>query len=46
MENGKLQMENEKQEKPFPFWRFMLLMFIALIALTSIVVGIPYLLSK
>ncbi len=45
MENGKLKMENEKQ-KPFPFWRFMLLMFIALIALTSIVVGIPYLLSK
>ena len=35
-----------EENKPFPFWRFMLLMFIGLIVLTSIVVGIPYLLSK
>ncbi len=33
-------------EKPFPFWRFMILMFIGLVFLTSLVVGIPYLLSK
>ena len=38
--------EEIKNEKPFPFWRFMLLMFIGLIALTSMVVGIPYLLAK
>ena len=35
-----------EENKPFPFWRFMLLMFVGLIVLTSIVVGIPYLLSK
>ncbi len=34
------------EEKPFPFWRFMILMFIGLIFLTSLVVGIPYLLAK
>ena len=38
--------EEIKNEKPFPFWRFMLLMFIGLIALTSLVVGIPYILAK
>ena len=34
------------EEKPFPFWKFMFLMFIGLIVLTSIVLGIPYLLSE
>ena len=45
MENGKLKRENEKQDE-FNFWKFMLLMFLGLLILTSIVVGIPYLLSK
>ena len=40
-------MNNEiKNEKPFPFWKFMILMFAGLIALTSVVVGVPYLLMK
>ncbi len=34
------------KEKPFNFWGFIILMFIGLLGLTSIVVGIPYLLSK
>ena len=34
------------EEKPFNFWGFMGLMFIALLVLTSIVLGIPYLLNK
>ena len=38
--------EENKNEKPFPFWRFMILMFLGLIVLTSIVVGVPYLLAK
>jgi len=36
---------NEK-EKPFNFWLFMGGIFIGLIVLTSIVVGVPYILSK
>ena len=40
-------MNNEiKENKPFPFWKFMFLMFVGLIVLTSIVVGVPYLLAK
>ena len=38
--------ENNTHEKPFPFWKFMILMFAGLIALTSVVVGVPYLLMK
>jgi len=38
-------MEN-KNEKPFNFWLFMGGMFLGLLFLTSIVVGIPYILSK
>jgi hypothetical protein len=30
----------------FKFWRFMGLMFIGLLVLTSIVIGVPYLLMK
>ena len=36
----------ENKQKPFPFWKFMMLMFIGLIVLTSVVVGVPYLLMK
>ena len=38
-------MENKK-EKPFNFWKFMGLMFIALIILASIVLGLPYLIEQ
>ncbi|WP_024787121.1 MULTISPECIES: hypothetical protein [unclassified Lebetimonas] len=34
------------KEKPFNFWLFMIGIFIALLVLTSIVIGVPYLLSK
>ncbi len=34
------------KEKPFPFWRFMFLIFIGLLVLTSLVVGIPYFMMK
>jgi hypothetical protein len=36
----------DNKEKPFNFWLFMGGMFIGLLVLTSIVVGIPYLLMK
>jgi len=40
-------MENNNQnEKPFNFWLFMGGIFLGLLVLTSIVVGIPYILSK
>jgi hypothetical protein len=32
--------------KEFKFWRFMALMFIGLLILTSVTVGIPYILMK
>ena len=32
-----------EENKKFPFWKFILLMFIGLLVLTSIVVGVPYL---
>ncbi|MEO1927212.1 MAG: tRNA uridine 5-carboxymethylaminomethyl modification protein [Nautiliaceae bacterium] len=35
-----------EKEKPFNFWLFMLGMFVGLLVLTSIVVGVPYLLMK
>jgi len=34
------------EEKPFNFWGFMGGIFIGLLVLTSIVVGIPYILMK
>jgi len=34
-----------KEEKPFNFWGFMLLMLIALVVLASIILGIPYLIE-
>ncbi|EDM24440.1 hypothetical protein [Caminibacter mediatlanticus] len=34
------------KEKPFNFWKFMFLMFIGLLIITSIIVGVPYLLMK
>ena len=42
-------MSNEvrnSEEKPFNFWKFMFLMFLGLLFLTSMVLGIPYILSK
>ncbi|WP_457564861.1 tRNA uridine 5-carboxymethylaminomethyl modification protein [Caminibacter sp.] len=39
-------MEKNNQEKPFNFWKFIGLMFLGLLVLTSIVVGVPYLLMK
>ena len=30
------------EEKPFNFWLFMILMFLGLIFLSSLVLGIPY----
>ena len=38
--------EIKNSEKPFPFWRFIFFIFIGLIFLTSLIVGIPYLLAK
>ena len=38
--------ENNTNEKPFNFWGFMILMFIGLLVLTSVVVGVPYLIEK
>jgi len=38
--------EENKNEKPFNFWLFMAGIFIALIILTTIIVGVPYLLMK
>ncbi len=35
-----------EKEKPFNFWLFMLWMFVGFLVLTSIVVGVPYLLMK
>ncbi len=46
MENEKLKKENENNEKPFNFWKFMGLMFIGLIILASIVLGLPYLIEQ
>ena len=37
---------SEKNEKPFNFWLFMGGIFIGLLVLTSIVIGVPYLLMK
>jgi hypothetical protein len=37
---------SEKKEKPFNFWLFMAGIFVGLLVLTSIVVGVPYLLMK
>jgi hypothetical protein len=39
-------MDNNKNEKPFNFWLFMGGIFIGLLILTSIIVGVPYLLMK
>ncbi|WP_459884723.1 tRNA uridine 5-carboxymethylaminomethyl modification protein [Caminibacter profundus] len=38
--------EENKNEKPFNFWLFIGTMFIGLLILTSIVIGVPYLLMK
>ncbi|WP_456470852.1 tRNA uridine 5-carboxymethylaminomethyl modification protein [Caminibacter sp.] len=38
--------ENKNEKKPFNFWLFMGGIFIGLLILTSIILGIPYLLMK
>jgi hypothetical protein len=46
MEKENMNQNNEKQEKPFNFWLFILGIFFGLLVLTAIVVGVPYLLMK
>ncbi len=46
MENEKINTENGNQEKPFNFWKFIIGIFFALLVLTTIIVGVPYLLMK
>ncbi len=38
--------ENNINEKPFNFGKFITLIFIGLIFIVSIIIGIPYLLAK
>ena len=51
MENGKFNMNNEKnenqiQEKPFNFGKFIFGIFIGLLILTGIIIMVPYFLMK
>jgi hypothetical protein len=47
MDNGKWTMENENQEeKPFNFGKFIFGIFIGLLTLTGIIIMVPYFLMK
>ena len=37
---------NNSNEKPFSFWKFMIIILIGLLGIVSLIVGIPYLVWK
>ena len=38
--------ENNINEKPFNFWKFIIFVFVGLIVIVSGIIGVPYLLMK